>query len=123
MTSPKQILVVDNQEFNVDLVRTVLTRGGFEVIAAVSGVEAIEMVKVRKPDLVLMDLQLPEMDGLETTRRLLEDPKCKGVKVVAFSALAMTADRERALEAGCIGYITKPIGARDLIAEVKSYLK
>jgi len=118
-----RILVVEDSPDIRVLIRMLLEAAGHDVLTASDGRAGVDKARSERPDLVLMDLQLPEMDGLETTRRLLEDPKCKGVKVVAFSALAMTADRERALEAGCIGYITKPIGARDLIAEVKSYLK
>jgi len=116
------VLVVDNEAFNVDLVKTILTRAGFKVISANSGKKAISMVKKRNPDLVLMDVQLPEMDGLETTRRLMGDPATRAVKVLAFSALAMPSDIDKALEAGCVGYITKPVGARELIEKVKAHI-
>lgn len=119
----KVVLVVDNQPFNVDLVKTILTRGGFKVISADSGLKAIDVVKKKKPDLVLMDVQLPGMDGLESTRRIMAEPANAGTKIVAFSALAMPADKKKALKAGCIGYITKPVGARDLIDKVKGFLK
>lgn len=118
----RSILVVDNEPFNVDLVKTILQKGGFKVRSAVSGDAALASVRQSKPDLVLMDLQLPGMDGLETTRKLLEEAKDASVKVVAFSALAMPEDRKRAMEAGCIGYITKPIGAKELIAAVNGYI-
>ncbi len=117
------VLVVDNQPFNVDLVRTILKHGGYKVIAASSGLEALAMAKRHKPALILMDLQLPEMDGFEATRQLLADPATSSSRVVAFSALAMPADQKKALKAGCIGYITKPVGARDLIKAVKGFIK
>ena len=117
------VLVVDNEPFNLDLVQTVLVRGGFDVITAKSGAESIDLVRDRRPDLVLMDLQLPEMDGLEATRRIMADPTSGGVKVVAYSAMVMPADRERALDAGCVGFIAKPVGARELIALVSGYLE
>lgn len=116
------VLVVDNEPFNVDLVKTILQKGGFNVQSVGSGDKALEAVKRKKPDLVLMDLQLPGMDGMETTRRMLADPATSDVKVVAFSALAMPQDRKEALKAGCIGYITKPIGARELIDAVSGYI-
>lgn len=122
MTVAQTVLVVDNQPVHLDLVTTILTRGGFKVLTAASGEEAIATVAKKKPDLVLMDMQLPEMDGLEVTRRILDDPKTKKTKIVAFSALAMAEDRERARKAGCIGYIAKPVGARELIDEVNKYL-
>lgn len=118
----RTILVVDNEVFNVDLVSTILTRGGFQVKSAGSGDEAIRKIRRSKPDLVLMDLQLPGMDGLEATKRIVADPKTKDVKVVAFSALAMPSDRARAMKAGCAGYITKPVGARELIDQIKGLL-
>lgn len=118
----KSILVVDNEPFNVDLVKTILHKGGFKVRSADSGDAAIDAVRQARPDLVLMDLQLPGKDGVETTRQLLSDPRNASVKVVAFSALAMPEDRKQAMEAGCVGYITKPIGAKDLIAAVKGYI-
>lgn len=117
------MLVVDNQPFNVDLVRTILKHGGYKVVSAGSGPQAITMAKRYKPDLVLMDLQLPEMDGFETTRMLMADSETSSVKVVAFSALAMATDLKRALKAGCVGYITKPVGAKELIAAVKGFIK
>lgn len=122
MTVAGTVLVVDNQPAHLDLAMTILTRGGFKVLTAATGEEAIATVAKKKPDLVLMDMQLPEMDGLEVTRRILDDPKTKKTKIVAFSALAMAEDRERARKAGCIGYIAKPVGARELIDEVNKYL-
>ena len=117
------VLVVDNEPFNLDLVQTVLVRGGFNVITATSGAESIDLVREQQPDLVLMDLQLPEMDGLEATRRIVADPDLGGVKVVAYSAMVMPADRDRALDAGCVGFIAKPVGARELITLVSGYLE
>jgi two-component system cell cycle response regulator DivK len=117
------VLVVDNEPFNLDLVQTILVRGGFDVITAKSGAESIDLVRQRRPDHVLMDLQLPEMDGLEATRRIVADPASGDVKVVAYSAMVMPADRERAREAGCVGFIAKPVGARELIALVSEFLE
>jgi two-component system, cell cycle response regulator DivK len=121
--APRTVLVVDNELFNLDLVQTILVRGGFDVITAASAAESIDLVRQRRPDLVLMDLQLPEMDGLEATRRIVADPASGDVKVVAYSAMVMPADRERAREAGCVGFIAKPVGARELIALVSGFLE
>jgi two-component system, cell cycle response regulator DivK len=115
--------VVDNEPLNLDLVQTILVRGGFNVITATSGRESIDVVREQRPDLVLMDLQLPEMDGLEAAKRILADPASGDVKVVAYSAMVMAADRKRALDAGCVGFIAKPVGARELIALVSAYLE
>lgn len=118
----RTVLVVDNEPFNTDLVKTILTKGGFRVLSANSGSEALTSVKANRPALILMDLGLPGMDGFEITRRLLEEPSNGGLKIIAFSASAADEDRTRALDAGCIDYISKPIGARDLIDKVKSHL-
>lgn len=119
----KTVLVVDNEPFNLDLVKTILRHGGYNVVSAGSGPQAVAMAKQHRPHLVLMDLQLSEMDGFETTRKLMSDPDTSSAKVVAFSALAMASDRKKALKAGCVGFITKPVGARELITAVKGFLQ
>lgn len=119
---PRTVLVVDNEPFNTDLVRTILTKGGFRVLSANSGNEALTSVKANRPALVLMDLGLPGMDGFETTRRLLQEPENVQLKIIAFSASAADEDITHALDVGCIDYIAKPIGARDLIDKVKAHL-
>ena len=119
---PSLVLIVDNEPFNTDLVKTILTKGGFRVVSANSGNEALSAVKTNRPALVLMDLGLPGMDGFETTQRLLEDPGNGGLKIIAFSASAADEDRTHAMDVGCIDYIAKPIGARDLIDKVRAHL-
>jgi DNA-binding response OmpR family regulator len=119
---PNVVLIVDNEPFNTDLVKTILTKGGFKVISANSGREALNAVKSKRPALVLMDLGLPGMDGFEITRQLLEKPENDELKVIAFSASAADEDRVHAFDAGCIDYIAKPIGARELIDKVKAHL-
>jgi CheY-like chemotaxis protein len=120
--NPAVVLIVDNEPFNTDLVKTILKKGGFKVISANSGKEALSAVKTKRPALVLMDLGLPGMDGFEITRKLLEEPENGELKVIAFSASAADEDRAHAFDAGCIDYIAKPIGARDLIEKVRAHL-
>lgn len=118
----KTVLVVDNEPFNVDLVSTILSKGGFNVVSAASGAEAIRKARRLHPAVILMDLHLPGMDGFETTKKLLSDPKVGETKVIAFSALAETEGAARAQKAGCSGYITKPVGARQLIDAINIHI-
>lgn len=120
MSGKRTVLVVDDDVFNLELVATILERGGYDVVGTASGGEALELAATLMPSLVLMDLQLPGMDGLEVTRRLLESPRTSRLKIVAYSAMAMPDDIEAAMRAGCSAYITKPIGARQLIETVRS---
>jgi CheY-like chemotaxis protein len=100
----------------------VLASEGFDVRTAADAEEALQLLRTVTPGLVLMDLQLPGMDGLELTRRLKADPATRAVRVVALTAYAMKGDDEKAFAAGCDGYITKPIDVERLAAEVSSYL-
>lgn len=118
----RTVLVVDNEPFTTDLVKTILTKGGFNVFSANSGSEALEAVRTQRPSIILMDLGLPGMDGFEITRRLLEADEQSELKIIAFSASAADEDRIHALEVGCIDYIAKPIGARALIDKVRFHL-
>ena len=116
------ILVVDDNETGVLLVRTVLELEGFQVDSAGSAQEVLERLRFRTPALVLMDVQLPGQDGLSLTRQLKADPATAGIRIVALTAYAMAGDREQALAAGCIGYITKPIDTRALGDQVRQFL-
>ena len=122
MTSPPLILVVEDNEVNQLLTASVLEREGFEVDLAGSSVEAMERLDSRKPDLILMDIQLPGMDGLALTRRLKADPGTANITVVALTAHAMSGDREQTLAAGCAGYISKPIDTRTFGSQVREFL-
>src|SRR5205085_8949441 len=106
------ILVVEDNEANQMLVRAVLELEGYQVELADSATEAVEQLSRVRPDLILMDVQLPGEDGLSLTRRLKADPATSAIPVVALTAHAMNGDRESALEAGCAGYISKPIDTR-----------
>lgn len=121
MTAPR-ILVVEDNPLNLKLVRDVLQVAGYEVVEARSGEEGVELAGDLFPDLVLMDLQLPGMDGSEALRHLREDPRLSGVPVVAVTAFAMKEDRERAYLAGFDGYLEKPISVRALPDQISGFL-
>lgn len=116
------ILVVEDNEANQALVQAVLELEGYRVELAASALEALDHLRDRAPDLILMDVQLPGQDGLSLTRQLKADPATNAIPVVALTAHAMTGDRELALRAGCVGYIAKPIDTRTFGAEVRRYL-
>ena len=116
------ILIVDDTPVNLKLVRVLLSRQGFDVRTASTAEEALEVVQTFRPSLVLADIQLPGMDGLEMTRRLKADQKTRGIVVLALTAFAMKGDEQKAFEAGCDGYITKPIDTRSFPALIRQYL-
>jgi len=117
------ILIVEDNEANRLLAGAVLEREGYRVEMAENSEQALDMLGRRAPDLILMDIQLPGLDGLSLTRRLKGDKKTAAIPVVALTALAMTGDRERTIEAGCSGYISKPINTRTFAAEVRKFLR
>jgi CheY-like chemotaxis protein len=117
-----KILLVEDNEMNRDMLSRRLERKGFQVILAVDGAAGVEMVTSAAPDLVLMDMSLPVLDGWEATRRLKADPATRHVPVIALTAHAMSSDRGRALEAGCDDYDTKPIELARLLAKMETLL-
>jgi len=117
-----RILVVEDNALNLKLVRDVLQVAGYEVVEARSGEEGLSVAQQTRPDLVLMDLQLPGIDGTETMRKLRQGPLGTDVPVVAVTAFAMAADRERVALAGFDGHIEKPISVRALPGLVEGYL-
>lgn len=117
------ILVVDDNEVNLKLVRLVLEKDGFAVRTAADADEAFAVLATFKPRVILMDIQLPGMDGLELTRRIKADPRTRDIVVVALTAYAMKGDAEKAERAGCQGYITKPINTRTLPLQVRKFLE
>ena len=119
----ERILVVDDNPQNVKLVTYVLEARGFVVNAAANVEEATTSIVQQRPDLVLMDVQLPGTDGLTFTRQLRADPATKDLVVVAFTAYAMRGDDQRAYEAGCDGYLTKPIDTRAFPGQLAEFLK
>ncbi len=119
----KRILVVDDNEDSRELVKKILKKHDYEIIEAVDGEEAIAKAIAYRPDLILMDISIPKIDGYEATRRLKERADFKDIPIIAFTAHAMRGDQEKALQAGCDGYISKPINVRELPNQIKIYLK
>ncbi|MBI5410013.1 MAG: response regulator [Nitrospirae bacterium] len=117
----KKILVVEDDEKNRELVRDVLKYYGYEVREAKDGAEGIKMAEEHMPDLILMDIQLPVMDGITAMMTLKNNPGTKGIKIIALSAFAMKGDKEEILEAGFDDYITKPLDTRQLPGIVKRH--
>jgi CheY-like chemotaxis protein len=117
------ILVVEDNERNLKLLRDVLEYAGYDVRAARTAEDGIALAVSEPPDLVLMDLQLPGIDGMEALRRLRETPRTAGIPVVAVTAQAMKQDRERILRAGFDGYLEKPISVRAFPDQVRSFLR
>lgn len=116
------ILIVDDHPINLKLARVTLAAAGFDVRTAAGAEEAMRALESFTPRLILMDLQLPGIDGFELTRRLKADPARRGVVIVAFTAYAMKGDEERARAAGCDGYITKPVDTARLPEQVAAHL-
>lgn len=119
---PRILLIEDNEE-NRDALSRRLKRRGFDVIQAADGVEGVRMTKTEKPDLVLMDMNLPELDGWEATRQIKADPEVQAVPVIALTAHALAGDRERALAAGCADYHTKPVELPKLLTQIEAILQ
>jgi len=120
--SEARILVVEDNPMNLELVSDVLEAHGYRVLQAETGRKALEIATRELPDLVLMDIQLPEMDGLEVTRRLKHNEITREIKVIALTAHAMRGDEDKAREAGCSGYIAKPINTREFAGMIEEFL-
>ena len=121
--SMKKVLVVEDNQDNREMVVKVLKHNGYRVIEAVDGEEAVKRAKAENPDLILLDLYIPKMDGYEVTRRLKGDQDLQYIPIIALTAHAMKGDREKALAAGCDGYIAKPINVRELPTQIQHFLK
>ena len=120
---PVKILLVEDNEMNRDMLSRRLIRRGFEVIFAVDGEQGVDAARREKPDIILMDLSLPVMDGWEATRRVKSDDATRGVPVIALTARAMVGDREKAMEAGCDDYDTKPVEFDRLVGKIERLLR
>ncbi len=117
-----KILLVEDNEMNRDMLSRRLERKGYLVVLAVDGESGVEMVRTEAPDLVLMDMSLPVMDGWEATRRLKADAATRGIPVIALTAHAMSSDRGKAMEAGCDDYDTKPVELPRLLGKIEALL-
>jgi two-component system, cell cycle response regulator DivK len=118
----KRILVVEDHEDNLQILRDLLRSAGFEMLEATDGAAGLRMAGSEKPDLILMDVQLPVMDGYEATRRIKADPALANIPIIVVTSYALSGDEERAKAAGCDAYVPKPYSPRQLLAKVREHL-
>jgi two-component system cell cycle response regulator DivK len=118
----KKILVVEDTEDNRQILRDLLSMAGYELIEAHDGAEGVAKAAEHKPDLILMDIQMPVMDGFEATRRIKADPALKSIPVIAVTSYALSGDEEKTRAAGCDGYIAKPFSPRQMLAKVRALI-
>lgn len=124
--SERNILVVEDNDMNMQLVEFLLEEGGYRIVKATSGEEALAITRDgpgRQPDLILMDIHLPGMDGLSVVRAIKSDERTARIPILALTAHAMRGDKDRFLEAGCDGYISKPIDVKTFIASIERYMR
>ncbi len=119
---PKTVLVVEDNELNMKLFHDLLEGIGYNTVETRNGLEAIELARKHRPDLILMDIQLPEVSGLEVTKWIKEDDELRSIPVIAVTAFAMKGDEERIRQGGCEAYMSKPISVGKFIETVKAYL-
>jgi two-component system cell cycle response regulator DivK len=119
----KRILIVEDNPLNMKLLTDLCEAQGYETLQTGDGLEAVDLAREHLPDLILMDIQLPEVSGLEATRWLKSDPRTRAIPIVAVTAFAMSGDERRVLDSGCDGYIAKPISVLDFLQTVDSYLR
>ncbi len=118
----KRILIVEDQEDNRKILRDLLTSVGYDLVEATTGEEGVALAETARPDLILMDIQLPGLDGYEATRRIKANPALRHIPVIAVTSYALSGDDVKAREAGCDAYVTKPFSPRALLAKVREYL-
>ena len=118
----KRILVVEDTEDNRQIIRDLLSSVGYELIEAMDGAEGVAMAQSQHPDLILMDIQLPQVSGLEVTRWIKDDPELRAIPVVAVTAFAMKGDEERIREGGCEAYLSKPISVGKFIETIRRFI-
>ncbi len=119
---PKKILIVEDNELNMKLFCDLLEAHAYETVQTRDGLEALELAREHRPDLILMDIQLPEVSGLEVTKWIKEDEELRAIPVIAVTAFAMKGDEEKIREGGCEAYIAKPISVGDFLATIKKFL-
>jgi len=118
----KTILVIEDHEDNRRIMRDLLMSAGYEVIEAVTGEEGVTAAETHRPDLILMDVQLPGLDGYEATRRIKANPSLQKVPVIIVTSYALSGDDVKAFEAGCDAYVSKPFSPRELLAKIREFL-
>lgn len=118
----QRILVIEDNEDNRRIVRDLLTSVGYEIIEAVTGEEGVTMAGTHVPELILMDIQLPGLDGYDATRRIKADSTLRHIPIIAVTSYALSGDDVKAFEAGCDGYVSKPFSPRALLAKIREYL-
>lgn len=118
----KSVLIVEDNELNMKLFNDLLQANGYRTLQTKDGREAVDIARANRPDLILMDIQLPEISGLEITRILKDDPELRGIPVIAVTAFAMKGDEEKIREGGCEGYIAKPISVANFLQTVARFL-
>jgi two-component system cell cycle response regulator DivK len=118
----RTILVVEDQEDNRQILRDLLGANDYDMLEAENGEEALAAVKKQRPDLILMDIQLPVLDGYEATRRLKADPETKSIPIIVVTSYALSGDETKARESGCDAYVTKPYSPRALLAKIREFL-
>jgi two-component system, cell cycle response regulator DivK len=122
-TMNNTILVVEDQEDNRQILRDLLASAGFRMVEAHDGRQALAVARSERPDLILMDIQLPLVDGYEATRSIKRDPELKHIPVIAVTSYALSGDEKKALEAGCDAYVAKPYSTRSLLAKIGQFLE
>ena len=122
MNAPR-VLIVDDNPLNVTLARAILIAGGFEVESAADAREAVQRIDAMRPELILMDIQLPGVDGLELTRQIKAEPSTRHIVIVAFTAFAMRGDEAKMRAAGCDGYVSKPIEVNRFAEQIREFLR
>ena len=118
----KRILMVEDTEDNRQIMRDLMASAGYELLEAVNGAEGVAMAALHKPDLILMDIQLPVMDGYEASRRIKADPALCHIPIIAVTSYALSGDEAKTLAAGCNGYVAKPFSPRSLLAKIREFL-
>ena len=118
----KRILVVEDQEDNRQILRDLLASAELEVVEAWDGEAALTVAASERPDLILMDIQLPGIDGYEATRRIKADPALRAIPIIAVTSYALSGDEDKARDAGCDAYVAKPYSPRELLAKIREYL-
>ncbi len=118
----KRILVIEDHEENRRIMQDLLASAGYEILEAVTGEEGVAMADTQRPDLILMDIQLPGLDGYEATRRIKGNPALRQIPIIAVTSYALSGDDLKAMDAGCDGYVAKPFSPRELLAKIREFI-